>query len=249
MKPFSLSVAWLETLAFVKREGGLVFPVVLLFIAIPLALIMHVIPDDMRQMTPGAGAPNVSLPPYAMVVIPFALFFVLGGTLSCYALALKPGISLREALFLGFRRIPHAFSASVLIGVALAIPMLLVGSLSPAIASLYITGATIFFSVKFLFLNAVIVDRMAGPIAAIRQSWVMARGNAARLLLLIVAMTIPIMLAQVTAGILFGLIGFAVGGAEAGRQISDFAGAVMLSLGQLFIIVVTTRLYRQHALG
>ena len=90
---------------------------------------------------------------------------------------------------------------------------------------------------------------MAGPIAAIRQSWVMARGNAARLLLLIVAMTIPIMLAQVTAGILFGLIGFAVGGAEAGRQISDFAGAVMLSLGQLFIIVVTTRLYRQHALG
>lgn len=249
MKPVSLSAAWLETLAFIRREGGLIVPVILLFIAIPLALILHVIPVELRQMTPGAPPPDIRLPSIAIAVIPLSCLMILGGALSCYALALRAGISLYEALILGFRRIPQAFAAAFVIGVGLAVPMVLFTMASPALASVYMTAATLLFSVKFLFLNAVIIDLLTGPIEAIKRSWTMTRGNAGRILLLVVAITIPIMLAQLAAEILFALLGFALGGADTARQTSDVAGAVVLALGQMFMIILTARLYRQLAPG
>ncbi|MDQ4419601.1 hypothetical protein OOT33_03990 [Sphingobium sp. DEHP117] len=246
MKPVSLSAAWEETLAFMKREGALVFPVALLFIAIPLALILQVLPDQMRNMTPGTPPPAAAvLPNGVKMTIAAAALVILGGALSCYALAAKPGISLREALALGFRRVPHAFAAAFLVGLGLAIPLVALSAVSPAVGQLYMLAASLFFSVRFLFLNVAIVDQLDGPIAAVRRSWAMTRGNFWRLLLLIVAVAVPIMLVQVVAGMLLGLIGFALGGPELGKQLGDLATAVVLALGQLFMIVLTVRLYRQ----
>lgn len=246
MKPVSLSVAWEETLAFMKREGGLVFPVALLFMAIPLALILHVLPDQMRTMTPGTPPPAVALSGGVTALIAASALVVLGGALSCYALALRGGISLREALMLGFRRVPQAFAAAFLVGLALAVPLMLLSMAAPAAGALYMLAASIFFSVRFLFLNAVIIDRLDGPVAAIRHSWGMTRGkNAWRILLMIVAITIPIMLAQIVADILFGLLGLAVGGPEVSGEMRDMATAFTLAVGQLFMIVLTSRLYRQ----
>lgn len=245
MKPLSLSAAWIETVAFLKREGGLLLPAALLFIAIPIALILHLIPVELRQMTPGAPPPDISLSPVTSLLIIASCLMILGGALSCYALAMKPGISMREALVLGFRRIPYAFAATFIIWVGLGVPMVIAAMVSPALASLYMTAATLFFSVKFLFLNALIIDPMTGPIEAIKKSWILTKGNAGRILLLVIAITIPIMLTQVVSEILFGLLGFALGGADAARQTSDLAGAVVLALGQLIMIILTTRLYRQ----
>lgn len=246
MKPVSLSLAWEETLAFMKREGALIFPVALLFIAIPLALILQILPDQLREMTPGAPPPTPpALSGGATAAIAAAAMVILGGALSCYALAVKPGVSLREALALGFRRVPHAFAAAFLIGIALAVPLMLLTMVSPQVGSLYMVAASLFFSVRFLLLNVVIVDRLDGPISAIRRSWAMTRGNAGRILLLIVVITLPIMLVQIVAGILLGLVGYALGGPEVGKQLSDLATAVALALGQLFMIVLTVRVYRQ----
>ncbi len=246
MKPVSLSVAWEETLAFMKREGALVFPVALLFIAIPLALILAVLPDQMRNVAAGAPSPTaVALSNGAKATIAAGALVILGGALSCYALAVKPGISLGEALALGFRRVPHAFAAAFLVGLGLAIPLVVLSAASPALGQLYMIAASLYFSVRFLFLNVAIVDRLEGPIAAIRRSWVMTRGNFWRIMLLVVAVAVPIMLVQVVAGILLGLVGFALGGPEVGKELSDLATAVALALGQLFMIVLAVRLYRQ----
>lgn len=245
MKPVSLSAAWTETVAFIQRECGLLIPLVLLFMAVPLALMMYVIPVELRQMTPGAPPPDISLQPSALLVMGIGALVIVVGALSCYALAMKPGISLREALVLGFRRMPHALAAGMIIGVGLGIPLVLLGAASQALASLYLTAATLFFSVKFLFLNALIVGVPAGPVEAIKLSWNLTRGNAGRILLLVVVMTIPIMLVQTVAGIMLGLIGFALGGADVARQAGDIGGSAALALGQMVMIVMTCRLYRQ----
>lgn len=246
MKPVSLSAAWEDSLAFLKREGGLVFPLVLLFIAIPLALILHVLPDQVREMTPGAPPPNVTLSGGATALIAASALVILGGALSCYALALTGGISLREALTLGFRRVPHAFAAAFLIGVALAVPLMILNMTAPVAGRIYMLVASLFFSVRFLFLNAAIVEQQDGPVAAIRRTWTMTGGkNAWRILMMIVVLTIPIMLAQIVAGIVFGLLGLAFGGPEVGAEMRDLATAVTLALGQMFMIVLTSRLYRQ----
>lgn len=245
MKRVSLSSAWEESLGFIRQEAGLLFPVALLFISIPIALILQMIPAELRELTQSGPRPNVSVSPVAVLVICASAMVILGGTLSCYALAARPGISLREALVLGFRRIPPALGGALMLGLVLVVPMMVLSKVSPHVANLYTTAATLFFTVKFLFLNLVIVDRLEGPVVAMRRSWAMTRGNVGRLLLLIVGLTIPIMLAQTVAEILLGLIGFALGGAEVGKQMSDLAAAVVLSLGQVFMIVLTTKVYRQ----
>lgn len=248
MKPVSLSRAWEETLAFIKREGALLFPVALLFIAIPLALILQAMPDQLRELTPGAPPPpSAALSGGATALIAGAALVILGGALSCYALAVKPGISLREALVLGFRRVPQAFAASFLVGMALGVPMVLITMASPRLGQLYLAAAILFYSVRFLFLNTVIVDRLDGPLAAIRQSWALMRGHMGRILLMIVVLTIPITLIQAVSGIVFGLLGYALGGPEVGKQLSDLATALAMALSQLFMIVLTVRLYRQIA--
>lgn len=245
MKRVSLSAAWQEGLGFIRQEAGLLLPVALLFIAIPIALILQMIPPELREMAQGGPRPNITLSPVAGLVIAGAAIVILGGTLSSYALVARPGVSLREALVLGFRRILPALGGALLLGLVLVLPMALLSRVSPHVANLYTTAATLFFTVKFLFLNVAIVDRREGPVAAMRRSWAMTRGNVGRLLLLIIGLTIPIMLAQTVAEILLGLIGFALGGAELGKQMSDLAAAVVLALGQMLMIVLTTKVYRQ----
>jgi len=170
---------------------------------------------------------------------------VIGGTLCCYALAVKPGISLKEALTLGFRRLPVALGAALIVGVAIGLPMVVLNMASPSAGAVFMLVAALLLSARLLVLNPVIVDGEGGPFQSLRQSWALTRGNGGRLLLFIVVITIPIMLAQVVAEILFGLIGVSLGGAVLGRQMGDLGAATALAVGQAYMIVIASRIYRQ----
>src|SRR3546814_17579083 len=52
MNRLSIVAAWEETLAFVKREGTFLFPVALLFLALPGVVLQHLLPDSMHQTEP-----------------------------------------------------------------------------------------------------------------------------------------------------------------------------------------------------
>jgi len=47
--------------------------------------------------------------------------------------------------------------------------------------------------------------------------------------------------------IVLGFLGFALGGADLGRAMGEVGAAVVLALGQMVMIVMTARLYRQLA--
>lgn len=242
--PVSIGAAWTEARDFIRREAGLVFPVALLFIAIPIALIFEAIPAELRQ-APVPGAAHPQIPGTSLLLIAACSCVMVGGTLACYALAVKPGISLGEALAHGFRRMPVAIGSALIVGVALGLPMVLLSAVSPQLGALLMLVAAFLLSAKLLLINAVIVDRPCGPVAALRASWALSRGNLGRLLLFVIGISIPVMLAQTVAEVLLGLVGLALGGPEVGRQTGAIGAAGALGLGQLVMIVMTSRLYRQ----
>lgn len=247
MKSLSIGAAWQESSLFLKRESGLLVPVALLFIGVPLALLLGSIPPELRHVPEEAAIGPASVSPLMLILFMVCPLIMAGGTLALYALALKPGISLREALLLGFRRMPVALGAALLIGLAVLVPLVLVKAASAQIGNFITMILLLLLSARLLALNAVVIDRPVGVIAAIRDSWNLSRGWLLRLLSFIIVISIPIMLTQLVGQILFGLAGMAVGGKEGGRQLGDVGAAAALALGQMVMIVMTSRIYRQLA--
>jgi len=245
MKKLSIGAAWLEAQPFVRRELPLLLPVALLFIAIPLALMFISIPPEFRQMQLDPNAPRPELSGGVMVLVMACTLIVIAGSLSLYALALKPAISLKEALMVGFQRLPVALGATLIAGFAFALPVLVVTIVSPHLAGFVMLVAAVIFSVRLAMLNAIVVDGPVGALEALKRSWACSKGNFLRILGFMGMITVAIMLAQFVAQMLFGVIGFAAAGADGGRQAADFGGAIALALGQLLMIVMVARLYRQ----
>jgi hypothetical protein len=52
-------------------------------------------------------------------------------------------------------------------------------------------------------------------------------------------------LAQVVAEMLFGLVGFAIGGASGGQAAADTGLALMFGVAQVYFAVMAVRIYRQ----
>lgn len=246
MKSLSIGKASQDAGLFLKREAGLVVPIALLFTGIPVALLLQAIPPSLRRVGAGeAAATQAELPSIALLLLFLCPILVLGGSLATYALALRPGISVGEALRHGFRRMPVALGAALLMGLALAIPLLVFGAFSPAAASGVLLICALFLSARLLPLNAVVTDRPVGAVAALRESWMLSRGHMARLLAFVVLISIPIMIAQLVGQTLLGLVGFALGGKDMAQQAGDVGAALALSLGQMVMIVMTAFIYRQ----
>ncbi len=247
MKPVSINMAWTEASAFIRREASLLVPVMLLLVAVPLAAIFLSIPPELRNYVAGPGVSPPQIPALSMVVIILSSLIMLGGTLVCYALALMPGVSVREAIAIGYRRMPVALGAALLAGLAIALPAALLTILNPVVGKVMILVGSLIFSVRLLFLNAHVVASRDGVLQSLKASWAMASGQMVRLFAFIVAITALIMLAQVVAELLLGLLGLAIGGKDVGRQAGDIGAALALALGQMVLIVMTSRLYRQAA--
>ncbi len=250
MKSLSLGKATQDATFFLKRESGLVIPIALLFIGIPVALLLQAIPPALRHIVPGeAAAQHVDLPVSALFLLFICPLLVLTGTLTIYALALHPGISVGEALRLGLRRMPVALGATLLMGVGLLVPLMFLAAVSPQIASTVLLVGALFLSARLLPMNALIAERPVGAFQALRESWRLSGGHMARLLAFVVLISIPVMIIQIVGQSVFGLIGFAIGGKEVLQQAGDVGVALALSLGQMVMIVLTAFIYRQLSAG
>jgi hypothetical protein len=244
-KPLSIGLAWQEARVFLMREAALLVPVALLFISIPVALLLTLMPANIQPGMDATQAAKVSIPPAVGLAGIGVGLLMLVGLLTLYALALKPQISVREALQLAVRRLPVALGATLGIMAALFVPGALVASVSrPAGEALMILlGAVI--SVRLATLDAVIVDTQHGPLAAAKRAWTHSRGNALRLLAVIAMIGVALFAAMMTVQVVFGLVGLAFGGAAGVRPAGALGAAVALGLGRVLIAAMMARIYRQ----
>lgn len=260
MKSLSISTAWEETTAFVKREGHLLFPVALLFLALPGAALEIALPGGMREIrVAGDMKAATPIPPGLIPGILLVGLLALTGALAIYALALRPGISVAEALGLALRRLPVLVGAMLLIGLGFGGAVIIasvIGSIAAmgagksagvALMVALLLPVVLFVSVRLLLLNAVVLNEPAGSIEAIRRGWRLTTGHFARLAGFLAALLLLMLVVQLVSQMLFGLAGIMLGGSALATLFAGLAVAAVNALVQVYFLVMTCRIYRQLA--
>lgn len=262
MATMSIGKAWEEAVAFVAREATLLFPVALLFVALPGLILQEMTPPELQAWFAQPKADAIpAMPPGFGLAMLLTIVLIWFGSLALFALALRPGISVGEALRLSFARLPvligtalvvvgivaGIFVAAALVGVVFSLASKQLATAVGLLLGFGLAGLVFFASIRLVLLNPVVIDMRLGVMDSLRRAWALTRGYFWRLFgFLIIVMllsTIAGSAAQVIVGSLVGL----ASGAEAARFAGGLAGAAVSSVAQVYMLVMLARLYRQAA--
>lgn len=252
MTRLSLGRAWTETRAVLARDGRLLWPLGLAFMAFPGLVAGQFVPASPAAAEEASGG--------AMLVLLASLLLAFVGQLSIQWLALRPGERVADAIRRATRAMPRLFVALLLVSLPLAFlvaPLLTVATKGGAAASGAVLAIGLFMIVSlFLLVRLVLSSPVAaaeglGPLALLRRSWQLTRGNTLRMygfLLMFLALLI-IVSGAVTA--VLGSIIILVAGQPEPWSASAVLVGIVGQLAQLAVAVPFTvmlaRLYAQAA--
>lgn len=258
MATMSIGKAWEEAVAFVSRESSLLFPVALLFVALPGLILQEMTPPELAKWSMTQSTmPDVPVSFWLGMLL--AVIIIGFGSLTLFALALRPGISVGEALHLSFARLPVLLGATVMvvgilaaavvataiIAVVLSLVARPVGAAFGALLGVALVLLAIFGSVRLLLLNPVVIDGSQGVIASLRHGWALTRGHFWRLLGFILILTLLSVIVRAAAQAIFGVVGGLIAGPAGARLTGGVAAAVVSTVVQVYMLVMLARLYRQ----
>jgi hypothetical protein len=251
----ALGAIWEETIAFARAELALLTPLAMLGFGLPTLIMLMAVPVD--AATAGMLKPG----PWMLWFLPCGILSMLG-SLSVSALALRPGVSVRESIGVAIARLPAGLGLLLLyvgVQVAMAIPlaaagmveMRLSGAVGPMsmVMNLAAIAVTIWLFVRLMPIWAVLSDRPQRPWVAVRAAFRLTRGCYPKLLMLRVIMVLASLLLMlvllIPIGAIAQLIGAAVGGASVSIILSFVAtGAMVAAIGGIWTVFVA-RLYRR----
>lgn len=250
MATMSIGKAWEETVAFVAREASLLFPVVLLFVALPLMLLQEMTPAKLVQWSSTMKGPMPPVPSSYWFSFFLTLILTWFGALTLFALALRPGISVAEALKLASHRLPVLLGAALLAGATLfvailllSVPLILLAGFGGAVIAVVVLG--LLALARLAFLTPLLIDDRLGAIASIKRAWLLTRGSFWRLVGFFAIMLIIYTVAGAAAQTAFGIIGGLVAGSDGVRLLGGIAAASVSAVVVLYLLVMLARLYRQ----
>jgi hypothetical protein len=250
MSHMSINAAWNETAAFLRSDGRLVFPVAFLLTALPGAVLSALLP------TPTSAAPAVpEVSPALWILFLPMIAVTIVGTLAIAYLALRPGVSVGEAIRRGGRRLGTMLLASLLLGLALfllSVPLIGLAAVAGAgpgivvLAVLLLVAAGIYITARLLLLYPVVAVEDKGPVQSLRRSWDLTAPVAWKLVgFLLLAFVLLLVVTMLVAAI-GGLLGLVLFGQGA---IANFINLLFSAILQTAIISLfiplTARLYAQ----
>ena len=264
MATLSISTAWTQTVAFVEREGRLLFPLAFMLVALPVAL--------MEALTPAPPSPQeMPQPGLWLALFPLVLVATWIGNIAISALALRPGTSVGEAIRRGMKRFPTLFAAGLILFVAGAALLLVIaivalllvpGALSapqagvPAEAMTGVMAVMLFlvlpillyFGARLFLLNPIAAAEDVGPIALLRRSWSLTAGKAWKLVAFLILVGIAV-LALTTAirVVAASLLTLAVARPEPGTLSALLLIIVMAAVNTLVTVYLTSLVARIYA--
>ena len=266
--PLSISDATTSAQGFLRREWRLTLPVALALMAIPAVCVELLAPDATPVPAGDVQAAYASLAAAAqmrlLIAIPALLCVMLGG-LAISSLALVPGISVGEALRVGARRLPKLLGAALLAGgmavvagaVAALVLFAITGVPSQSAPAQTSTGITVMIlammavMARFCLITPIVADTGAGPIAAVRRSWALSKGNFWRLLallsIMLMAMLVVTFAIQSAIGVVILLLGRATGFTGLADGLVAIVGACISAGVNMLLWILLTAVYRQLA--
>jgi len=260
MAKLSISRAWDDSKAAMRRDGRLIGSVALALILFPQAVFATIAPPPELS--------GVETPGWAPLVMLIVALVGLAGQIAIARLAIGPAASVGEAIGHGVRRAPVVFAAVLMFGLALIvlmIPLALVligperlkalseGSRDPAVvrAILPILLAIIAIAVRFQLTVPVAAMEAAGPIRMLRRSWDLTRGHYWRLLgflLLVLATALIIQLAsQIVGGVVGRLLFGNLDPFSAGALLVALIAAAAQTALSILVTLMLAHIYVQSA--
>ena len=254
----SMSAIWDESAALIRRESHLLVPVALATVGIG-----SMISGLTQPETPAAGLGATGVLGFLVGNI-----LVMLGTLALSALALMPGMSVGESIRLALARLPKMLGIAAMFVNALIVMMIPVAiilamsgaAISPnmtaedlpgvaILCALVIVAALIYVSARLITMSAAIVDRNPPIIEAIRSSFASTSGIVAKivgvlLLFFIVTLVASGAVASIS-GILFGMLGKAVGAPLLGTGLTVLVTGMVSALLSIVSSVFAAMLYRK----
>ena len=251
MRKLSISQAWDESRAVLARDGKLIATVALALFVLPGIVLNLVMP---RTPTPEMPRPNAWM---LVALIPILISLV--GQLSVVRLAMGPHVSVGEAIVHGARRLPSYLGAVL----AWTIPFMFVGSvlyalvardpqhpsLGAAIGLLVLTALGVFIAVRLILMSPVASAERAGPIAIMRRSWALSRGNWWRLfgflvMFLIGALVLLFAVQSVTA-LIVRVVFHDISPLSVGGLLVSIVSQLVSGAVSVFLFVMLARIYVQ----
>lgn len=260
MATMSIGKAWEDAVAFVAREASLLLPVAFLFIALPGLILQEMTPPELTAWfaTPKADAIPAMPPGFGLAML-ITVILIWFGSLALFALALRPGISVGEALRLSFARLPVLLgTALVVIGIIIGVIVLATliavvlsaasqkaGAATGVLLGLGAAALVFYASIRLVLLNPVVIDSRMGVMASLRSAWALTRGHVLRLFVFLLILMVASTIAASAAQLIVGLLGGLMAGPEGARLAGGVAGAAVSSVIQVYMLVMLARLYRQ----
>lgn len=225
MARLSVTDAWNETVAFVKAEGRLVFPLAFLLVALPAALVRALAP-----LGPAPGEARMSAVLIAAIAV--AVVLAMLGYLAISHLALRSGASGREALAQAARRLPVLAAASLFVALGLAA----LGFLLSIVVSLAVVGASegppgpaemgraaqillviflpilLYFWGRVALLTPAAAAEHGGPFSLIARSWRLTGPHQFKMAALVAMLLLIALVLQLATESLLGILLIAIAG-------------------------------------
>lgn len=271
MKKLSISLAWSEAVAFVRREAALLVPLGFMLLALPSVLMSLAMPVP---ATPGAmAAQAIPEPGLWMLLYPVVLVGTIVGSVAVAALALTPGLSVGEAIRRGLQRLLPMLGAFLLLGlvcvlfvfllmafVAVAMPGAAQGFATQdfqaaagaiVLIMLIVVPLAVYLLARFILMTPIAAAEDQGPIALLKRSWALTAGHVLRLigfvLLFIIAVAILGAVIQILAGIAVAATLGPVEPRTASFIVMTLLAAVVNTVASVYFTSTVARAYAQLA--
>ena len=267
MANLSITTAWNETVEFVRREAGLLFPISFMLLALPRALAQAVTPPP---PLPG----QMPEPGLWLLMVPVIIVAAIVGNVAISYLALRPGSSVGEALRRGIARLPALLVVAILLGIAFVVLIFVVavvavlvvpgamtaaqtGAEGPAmirfllVIGLILLPILLFFGARLMMTTPAGAAESGGPFDLIGRSWTLTTGHSWKLIGFLLLVFIALIVIAGAIGAVAGLLFTLVAGPIRPGSTSAWLVIVTMSLVNMVITAYLTsllaRIYAQLA--
>ena len=260
---FDMSRAWNEAVAIVQAHGGLLATVAGLFVFLPNLAFYVLSPETAAgPATQGDETPEQVgeiMQGYYLEALPWILgLAIVGliGSLAMYALVTRARPTVGQALSEGVKALLPAIVAQIITGLALGLlGAILIGvpiALGvPALA--IVTGIAfvvlaVYVVVKLSLVNPVIViENVSNPIAALKRSWQLTKGNSLRLFGYFLILGVVLIVVASVFGLIAGLFVAMLGEGLAANLLAGILNGLLSAALAVLGIGILAAVHRQLA--
>ena len=253
MTKLSIGQAWSETLQVAKREGRLIVPIALAFVVIPATLFALAVPPVPAGQLPEPGG-------WALLY-PVLIFAALIGQMAIMRLAIGPAASVSESIRHALRRSPSVIGAALIFGIPAAaiilptaMPVLANPTNPPPTAALLFLIACVVLLcvwIRLMLMTAAGVAEEIGPVAIVKRSWALTRGNFWRLLAMALLFGIVALIAiKATQWVSGSVLIVALGKPEpwtVSALLIALVAAITQTIASVLFAIMLARIYVQRA--